>query len=149
MRKVFLGLALVAVGFIASCGKDSTTADANDITGKNNQQIFQMHTWRGISFTDSSGKSGVQETYTACDKDDVYTFTSATSYNWNPGANKCDPTSTPVDAAWNMSDPAGKNVNFMNYDWVIENISATNVVLRRRWINNQGDEITWRLSLAK
>jgi hypothetical protein len=151
MRKVILGLALVAVGFIASCGKDSitTAADPNDITGKNNQQIFQMHSWRSISFTDSSGKSGVQETFLACDKDDIYKFTTATSYNLDPGANKCDPTSTPTDEPWYMSDPAGKDVNFMGFDWVIENISGTNMVLRRRWINNQGDEITWRISLAK
>lgn len=150
MRKIYLGLTLLAVGFIASCSKDSSTAaDPNDITGKTNQQIFQMHAWRSISFTDSSGTGGVIETYNACDKDDIYTFTSASSYNWNPGSNKCDPTSTATDVSWNMVDPAGKIVNIMNYDWTIENISATNIVLRRRWINNQGADICWRLTFAK
>ena len=46
IKRIIFGLALISMGFIASCTKDKDETDPDDITGKNNQQIFMMKTWR-------------------------------------------------------------------------------------------------------
>lgn len=146
MKRILFGLALVSMGFIGSCTKEE--ADPDDITGKNNQQIFMMKTWRSISFTDSSD-NGVIETLNECDKDDQYTFTSGTKYTWkaNGVCNSTDETSKEV--SWSMKDPAGSEVFFFGYTWVIEKIAGTDIVLRRRYLDNQARVITWRFTLIK
>jgi hypothetical protein len=156
MKKIFLGLALLALGFIASCGKDSTSADSNDITGKTTQQVIMMHAWKTISFKDSS-ENGNFETYDVCSRDDSYQFTSATSYIWNDKAVKCDPTPpSTANGTWSMPDPAGKivlidNIKFLGntVEWFVESMSATSILLRYRGIDNSGKGITWRMTLAK
>lgn len=151
MKQIIFAAAVLAMGFLASCGKDSTSSTGNgniDITGKTKQQVFMMQPWRSISFKDSSS-AGIQETFLDCEKDDVYTFKTTTSVNWQ-AKTKCnagDPDT--ADSNWAMADPNGSTVNFMTFDWVIESMTSTNIVLRRRYINNQGADICWRLTLAK
>jgi hypothetical protein len=48
-----------------------------------------------------------------------------------------------------MKDPAGKEVFFFGYTWTIEKISGTDIVLRRRYLDNQANVITWRMTLIK
>ena len=146
IKRIIFGLALISMGFIGSCTKDEANPD--DITGKNNQQIFMMKTWRSISFTDSSF-NGVEETLSECDKDDQYTFTSTTKYTWKANG-VCNPDDeTTKEVSWSMKDPAGKEVFFFGYTWTIEKISGTDIVLRRRYLDNQANVITWRMTLIK
>lgn len=157
MRKVILGLALVALGFIASCEKDSTTAAvSDDITGKTTQQVLMMRAWKSISFKDSS-ESGNVETYDVCSRDDTYQFTTTTSYIWNDNASRCDKTApATANGTWSMPDPAGKivlidNIKFLGntVEWFVESMSGTSIVLRFRGIDNSGKGITWRMTLSK
>lgn len=157
MRKVLFGLSLIAVGFIASCGKDdSSSGSSDDITGKTTQQVMMMHAWKTTSFKDSS-ENGTVETYDVCSRDDSYQFTSPTAYTWYDNSVKCDPTA-PASATgtWSMPSPSGKivlidNIKFLGQtvQWVVESMSASSIVLRFRGIDNSGKDITWRMTLTK
>ena len=145
-------MAMLALGMLASCSKESTsTTNGNgniDITGKTTQEVFMMQPWRSISWKDSSSK-GTMETFLPCQNDDVYKFTSTTSYTITNNT-KCDPTDPSESTdVWSMADPAGKELTFMTYKWTVESMTSTNIVMRRRWIDNQGNDICWRLTFAK
>lgn len=156
MRKVLFGLAMIATVYIASCGKDDSSSSSDDITGKTTQQVLMMHAWKTTSFKDSS-ENGTIEAYDACARDDSYQFTSTSSYTWNDNSLKCDP-SNPATAngTWSMPDPSGKivlinEIKFLGNTcpWVVEQMSASTIVLRFRGIDNSGKDITWRLTLTK
>lgn len=146
MKKIAFAVALAATAFIASCGKEGNNPD--DITGKTNQEIFMMKTWKSVSFTDSSSE-GIIETMGACDKDDTYTFTSTTKCLWKANQ-KCNSEPDQEEIDWSMTSPDAKYVKFLHgYDWYIEKISGTDIVLRYYYQTHQGDINTWKVTLVK
>ncbi len=156
MRKVLFGLAMLATVYIASCGKDDSSSSSDDITGKTTQQVLMMHAWKTSSFKDSS-ENGTIEAYDACSRDDSYQFTSTSAYTWNDNSLKCDPTNpATATGTWSMPDPSGKilminEIKFLGntVPWVVEQMSASTIVMRFRGIDNSGKDITWRLTLSK
>jgi hypothetical protein len=145
MKNIVFAVALAATAFIASCADESNNPD--DITGKTNQEVFMMRTWKSVSFTDSSSE-GIIETMNACDKDDTYTFTSTSKCLWKANG-KCNTEPDQDEISWSMTSPDAKYVKFLyDYDWYIEKMTGTDIVLRYYYQTHQGDINTWKVTLV-
>jgi hypothetical protein len=98
--KILLPIATISLAFtlfISSCGKDDNPAPA-----KTNTELLTQNTWR-FSTATASGID-ISSQIPTCQKDNVYTFTTAGTGTADEGATKCnagDPQSNPF--TWNFA----------------------------------------------
>ncbi|MDA1112256.1 MAG: hypothetical protein O3A86_07030 [Bacteroidetes bacterium] len=133
MKKMLFGAAILALMALAACEKDPS---GTDIKGKTNQEVLMMQPWHLTSWTDSTESfPGVnQNIVEPCLKDDVYEFISTTQVKLTVNS-VCD-AETDNTLTWNMPDPKGTTVNFLNYTWNIETVAADKVTMSRDYLFN-------------
>jgi hypothetical protein len=139
MRKLLLSaMMLGAIGFLASCSDEGGSNNNNgtiDISGKTKQEVFMMHSWKLTSWIDS-GQGEKTESIEQCKQDDVYDFTSTTSFKVTNNQ-KCDPSDKDVDVlSWGMPSPNGDDVNFFGVSWKIKSLSGEKITLNRKYLFN-------------
>lgn len=138
MKKILVSaLLLGTLGFIASCEDGGTTNNNGkvDISGKTKQEVFMMHSWKLTSWIDS-GQGEKTESIEQCKQDDVYDFSTTTSFKVTNNQ-KCDPSDKDVDVfSWGMSTPDGVDVNFFGVNWKITSLSGEKITLNRKYLFN-------------
>lgn len=138
MKKLLVSaLLLGTLGFIASCedGGNSNNNGTVDITGKTKQEVFMMHSWKLTSWIDS-GQGEKTESIEACKQDDVYDFSTTTSFTVTNNQ-KCDPSDKDVDVlSWSMATPDGVDVSFFGVNWKIISLTGEKIKLNRKYLFN-------------
>ncbi len=139
MKNILLSaMMLGAVAFVASCDDGNSTNNNNgtiDISGKTKQEVFMMHSWKLTSWIDS-GQGEKTESIEQCKQDDVYDFTTTSSFKVTNNQ-KCDPSDKDVDVlSWSMSSPNGVDVNFFGVNWKIKSLTGEKIVLNRKYLFN-------------
>lgn len=143
-RLTLLGMTLMLLSLVVSCSKED---DSYSITGKTQQEVFMMRTWKSTSWTDSTS-SGTLETLSACEMDDTYTFTSKTKCLWKGNSNKCNSAEdAQAESEWSMSDPNGGKIMFQDIEWDILSLTANKIILRYFYETRTGETNTWRYTL--
>lgn len=128
---------LGAVAFLASCDDGNSTNNNGtiDISGKTKQEVFMMHSWKLTSWIDS-GQGEKTESIEPCKQDDVYNFTTTSTFKVITNQ-KCDPSDNAEDVfSWSMLSPDGVDVNFFGVNWKITHLSGEKIVLNRKYLFN-------------
>ncbi len=132
MKKIF-GLLAVSAILFTSCKKDKT-CDLNSASLAGSYQITSLK----YKQTPTSAEIDVLASFNACERDDIFTFNSNSTFTYQDAGTLCVPSGSFTDT-WSLS---GNTLTYDGEAYNVSSFSCDNMVITQSNVNVSGDVIT-------